>query len=633
MKYLIYTVCLLTAQISVANIDAHLRSLNSEDYSRQMEARTAIKAELAANTSPGAPDAAYQNILDEIYEAIEAASTDSAKIYLIDMLGVFGDENSAAKLAALLSDSDPVIRDRARKALSALPGADAPKILLDGLQSGPGAMRINFMQALVYIDHKTAWEFIVPLLDDINPETQRVAAWALGKLGVAEALEPLWTARGETEGSHRLEVETAILQLKPDSRKSKELVRDGASSAVRIHAFNLIADENPGTAVSLLEEMLADRNFADRPGIISAAMQHQNNGFQSAPIDGRAQLTADEKIVLVGVISDQRMSQYESLLLGYLQSDETELARAAAYALGWVGGNDSFEALAAYTSEHMNDRVVVEAMGRLNAPAADEYYLSILDDPRSDLSKTKTAIAMVQIRNSPNGIDRLNEFALDGSEPELQDAAFSALETIGNLQSVQNMLSVILEQGPLTRSAQVSLKRLSLNYGAADEQWERAYLPALDAAETAEQKIAIIQILDGAAGNASLSFLADHAFDSELQSAVIRSLQRWPTYDVAQVWVKLSEDSRADDTMRSAAAAALRRTFNSSAMEGNNIVKAEAAADAIALSNQKAIKQSIASGFDPSGIFPGQINRVQQILEDFQNDPDVEELLAPLFAE
>lgn len=631
MKHLFYLLCLLTAQIAAANFQAHLSDLNSSDYTDQQAARNSILAKLAVASAPEAPEGDYGALLADIHASLQSSSsTNFAKAYLIEMLGLFGDATSAEVLYPLLGDSNAVIRERARKSLAALPHTDATSFLMNGLQRGPQETRAQFMQALVDNDHKPAWEPIVKLLASAEPETQKIAAWSLGQLGVAEALEALWSARGEVQASNRIVVETAILQIGPDSKQAEALARSGSSASVRVGAFKHLAKQDAAAAIALLQEVLADADYPARPGFIHAAMSHENTAIQSALVDASEELTGDEKIIMVGAISDQGYTQYEDLLIENLQSDDAALAKASVDALGWIGGDESFEAMAAFTTQNLDDDAVIAAMGRLNAPAADDYYLSILENP-SDLTNALAAIKMVQIRNSPNGVQRLNALALDTSKPELQEAAFDALETIGNQKSIQNLLAVIRRQGPLTRAAQISLKRLSLNYGAPEMQWENAYLPALENAETADQKIAIIQILDGVASEPSLDYLASHAFDPDLQPAVTRSLQRWPKYDVASAWVKLSEDTRADEALRTTAVAALRRSFNSGSMHGEIEDKAEAAADALALSSQKALKQSIASGFDPEGIKSWQIKSVQRALKDFENDPHVGELLSGLF--
>ncbi|NBB80030.1 MAG: hypothetical protein GVY36_11405 [Verrucomicrobia bacterium] len=631
MKNLFYLLCFLTAQIAAANIQAHLSDLDATDYKDQQAARNSILEKLAAASAPEAPKGDYGTLLADIHAAVQSSSsTNSAKAYLIEMLGLFGDSTSAQILYPLLGDSNEIIRERARKALAALPDTDAAGFLMNGLLRGPQETRARFMQALVYNGHEPAWESMIKLLASTDRETQKVAAWSLGQLGVAEAVEPLWSARDQVYASNLVMVETAILQIGPDTKKSEALARSGTSASVRVNAFKHLANQDPVAAIALLEAVLADADDPARPGFIHAAISHENTRIQSALVDASERLTSDEKIIMVGAISDQGLTEYEGLLVEYLQSDDATLARSSVDALGWIGGDQSFEAMAAYTTANLGDEVAIRAMGRLNAPAADDYYLSILENP-SDLTNALAAIEMVQIRNSPNGVERLNALALDSSKPELQEAAFGGLETIGNEQSIKNLLTVIFRQGPLTRTAQRSLKRLSLNYGAPEMQWERAYLPALESAETADQKIAIIQILDGVASKPSLDYLANHAFDPELQSAIMRSLRRWPKYDVASVWVKLSADARADEALMSTAAAALRRSFNSDSMDGEIDEKAQAAAEALALSSHKRLKESIASGFHPDTIKRWKINRVQRTLQDFKDDPDVGELLAPLF--
>ena len=225
-----------------------------------------------------------------------------------------------------------------------------------GLLRGSAETRSDFIQALVYIDHKPAWEPIAQQLGSSDLNVQAASAWALGQLGVKEALQPLWGARSTVDPSNRMITETALLQLGPALEQTVVLARDGTTDSVQIGAFNHLAQIDPATAIFFLEEVLENKALSARPGIFAAAMSSGQPSLKAALIRMSERLTDEEKVILVGAIADQQSSGYEDLLLKYLKSENPALSHAAVDALGWVGSDKSFEAMVAYAQKNLENQ-------------------------------------------------------------------------------------------------------------------------------------------------------------------------------------------------------------------------------------------------------------------------------------
>jgi HEAT repeat protein len=629
MKYLTFTLSLFVAQLGAADFQSNVAALNSSNYGDRVDARNELMDALATASFAESSAAEYQSMLSSLYDAISVEKSGANKAYIIQMLGLFGDEETASKIYPLLGDKDEVIRDRTRKALSALPSSSAPDYLLKGLLRGPAEDRSKYIQGLAYLNHTAAWEPISKLLlKSPDPSTQECAAWALGKLKASEALGSLWAARKTAEGSYLLAIDTALLQIGPGSAGAEELVRKATVSSIRIGAFTYLISEDRLKAHSLLDQVLTKKDSPDRSGMIKAASESKE--LQQAVIDAVDQLTNDDKVILTYTLSDQRTSQHEALLIEFLKTGDTELQAAAADALGWIGSDESFKAMADYVAKNLDDDQIMDAMARLNAPEADSYFLSQLDQT-GDTASVISAMKMVETRNSPGGTEKLNQIARSSSNSELREAAFSSLETIGNLESLRVFLTIIIEQQPLTRSAQKSLKRLSVSFGAPELQWTEAYRDALMSTSLDEQKASVFVVLDGVPCQDALDLLMQYAFAPEIKPSAIKTLQRWPTYSVANAWLEFTENDQATELDMQIAVKALERTFKSSSMQGDAREKAKAAAEVFGKSDSPEIKRAVASGFAPDMFKPWKLNAVRDQIKAYKDDPDVKDLLAALF--
>ena len=65
----------------------------------------------------------------------------------------------------------------------------------------------------------------------------------------------------------------------------------------------------------------------------------------------------------------------------------------------------------------------------------------------------------------------MNTIAKSNQDAKLRKAAFKAMESIGNHDSIQVLVDLILTRDALLRSAQRSLKRMCLKFSAPEFFW------------------------------------------------------------------------------------------------------------------------------------------------------------------
>jgi hypothetical protein len=628
MKYIIFILCLFGAQLHAAEIGKLLSNLNSSDYGAQTQARDSLLVAFAEASAPGADGAQLAAMLGELYPQLNDSTPLPSRLYLIHLIELFGAVETTQAIYPLLGDPEPAVRDSARRALAAHSDEQSNVFLMNGLKRAPLEQRASFIQALVYSQYKPAAAEMLQYLKSDNTELQAITAWGLGMLGVVETRSDLFAARSTVAPENVELVEAALLQLGVNAAAAELLVQSGRRASIRVGAFQQLIALDPAMAEGILKTALADTDFPARAGLISVSMRSAAENLRMLLIDTFGKLSVADQMLIVAAISDRRLSQYEPMLIDLLASEDFDLKMAAVDALGWVGGDASFKGMYALVLENPEDDLIVDALSRLNAPVADESLLAAAKN-LGDRSAALAALQIVALRNSPGGTDLINLIARDAKDAALAQAAFKAMERIGDLGSVKVLVDIIMREDNLKSAAQRSLKRLSLSFGVPDLQWETVYEPALAQASSASQKEGLILILDAIPCAPSLAYLYEAVYDPELRPSVLRTLQRWSRYEVALLWVKFAMEDGAPAKDVATAVKALERLFSSESMAGSFEDKIDSAAAAVSLASGAELKMAILSGFQKN-VAPWHRGRLIKAFKPLGDDPDVGDVIRDL---
>jgi HEAT repeat protein len=627
MKIFLLLCCFAALHLQAADLAPALADLNSDNYKARTQARNDILEQFSAATDATASSEPLESMLSTIYPLLDGDLPLESRLYLIHMVELFGNESAAEKLYLLLGNSSPEVRGSARRALAALKADSANSFLLTGLQRAPDEQRAAYIQALAYSRYAPAAEAIAQLLQSPNSDLQAAAARGLGLLGQEASRAALYAARGTVAPENTVIVESALLKIGVNVPVAEELIRSGASSAIRVNAFEALMGLDASAAASLLKTAIAEPEFPARAGMFALAARSSNSSIKDVLLGSLASLSVADQMLAVAAIADSRARQYEPALLDLLPTDSKPLQMAVIDALGWMGGDASFAALYDLAIENPDDDLIVDALARLNAPAADERVVAAVKNA-ADSESAIAALQIMALRNSPGGTALVNSIARSSSDEALVQAAYLAIEKIGNVDSIQLLLDAVIAGGANQRAAQRSLKRFSLNFGLPEMQWTSVYEPALENA-TASQKVSVILILDGVACESSLNYLKANLSDPELSPAIIRTLQRWTSYDVASVWLSIASADGASEKDISTAAKGLQRTFSSKSMDGNFRAKAEAAVAIIEQTSNPEIKKAVLAPFQ-EGIPRWDTGNFKRAFEPLTSDPDIGAAIAEI---
>ena len=261
--------------------------------------------------------------------------------------------------------------------------------------------------------------------------------------------------------------------------------------------------------------------------------------------------SVSDQLVIITEIGEQGFVAYEEQLLALLPQSEGIFRASLIHALGNVGGDASFEPLYQAFSANTKDDNAANALARVKAPSADQKALATVESG-ADLDARIASIKVLELRNTSGATTLLNGIISGTADATLKEAAFKSLESIGDDGSIQSLLKLIIGGDAQSKPAQRSLKRLSLNFGAAEYQWNELYLPALNVAANDSARQALIQILDGVACEPVVIYLREILLDrdSTLRPAAMTVLQRWPLREglyAGDLWLAIGSDESATE--------------------------------------------------------------------------------------
>lgn len=222
-----------------------------------------------------------------------------------------GDQQAVAQLAELLASREAGIAERVYTILVEL-GEDAVPTLLERVRADDRQQREYVIAALGTLKAAEAVASISAVLAEPTLERRYVAAWALGEIGGAAAIDPLLGALADENGEVRRYATRALIKLNKLAVMPLIAYLDkasGESAAGAIRALGDIADQRA------LEVLLA-----------------QARGEQRG-----------EVFLALGKLRDPRA---ESALIAGLQDADGQIRMNAAMALGPLGGPAAAEALA-----------------------------------------------------------------------------------------------------------------------------------------------------------------------------------------------------------------------------------------------------------------------------------------------
>jgi HEAT repeat protein len=215
-----------------------MNAVKAYDWGRNGAPLLAINAEIRKVLRHPAQMARLEEALLAV---LQSGAPEAVKRAVSQRLSLVAGDRSVPVLAGMLADART--SDMARYALERIPSNAVAAGLRDAMTKSQGTSRIGIIHSIGYRRDSRAVPALGKLLNDSDAPTAQAAAWALGRIGGAEAISLLKSRKDLANGRVRTEVLDAYLvcarRLVSEGKKAdavtiyRELNAEGMPAPVR----------------------------------------------------------------------------------------------------------------------------------------------------------------------------------------------------------------------------------------------------------------------------------------------------------------------------------------------------------------------------------------------------------------
>lgn len=468
---LLLSVCGLNAQIPESSLASIFERLNGDDFDARYAARIELQDFVTAASAPDAEPSNRAAVESQLLSRLESEPLLTTKLWIVRQLAHLGGPDTVAALTDLLANEDPHITDAARATLLDMP--------------------------------------------------EEVASEAVS------------TSKIETNSP----LKETLLPAKVSKSKLVAISTEDSNPSVRTDAFARLVDSYPRKAKSVLVKSLQDEADVSQVDFLATAAASPNKSLRAFVIDFLPEATDFQKAaILANIDSDYPKKKTETVISETDANSNDFLETQLFAALGKVGSIASLDRLLAG----------IGSRSKTTSEAASDALASI-KDPRIDLKlqeltetgsveEKELAIQAMAIRAIPGTSERITELAVDKQlEKDIREAAIKALETVGTVESLKALISIIVDPSdkPLRRDAQRTLKRMSLRLADPQAAWA-AFSDGFQTVDTGdEQYLALILVLDAAPTKEAIGFLTNEfkPGDAKTRSTIMKVLPNWRNWE------------------------------------------------------------------------------------------------------
>jgi HEAT repeat protein len=536
---------------TIADLIPKLAAEKVEDrYGPQME----LQAIALKSARPGGESERSQFVKLIAAKAADQNVPQPSRVWFVRQLEYIGAAESVPTLTKLLSDSDPEVKECARRALEKNAAPAASESLRAALKKHPTdpPWEIGLINSLGERHDTSAVDLIKPYLTGSGMAA--TAASALAKIGSDAALEALWSAYDGgaigiddaliAAGNHML-----TLGRKPQAgalferlyftgttnSASKDKKDRAASVQVRCAALVGIAAANPSRAGRLLKEALSDKDTRLQLAAVTAAVTAYGNSATSAlvPLLAKAPVAAKTYIM-------RALDASAELRVIPLATDADETVRITALeTLGRIGGEGSVPALlkAAVNGSAATQKAAIAALAKISGPGAEIAIQKIASE--GDAKSRVVAIRALPDRNDKTAVPMLIKSASQ-SDPAVSTAAYAALGRLAGDEEIEALGRLVLSGK--SSGADDALQAVASR--AHDKSKAAAAIARLIESEKSEPQglVALFKVLPSLGGDAALSTAstAAESADMQVKDAAIRALANWPDFAATKPLLKIA---------------------------------------------------------------------------------------------
>ncbi|MFP4055258.1 MAG: HEAT repeat domain-containing protein [Candidatus Brocadiia bacterium] len=507
---------------------------------------------VAMATDPEQREAAEQRLI----QALGAAKTRDAKIFLCRQLYNIGSARCVPRLEGLLAD--PELSHMARYVLGRIQAPEAAAALHRALSKTSGKLQVGIINTLGDRAYGEARADIARLLGSSDPQVAEAAAVALGKLGGAPAAEALQEARGKAPERVQAAIDDALMacaeQFLADGEKARaaaiyqRFYRAEAPRHFRTGALAGLVAARGAEAAPLLVDAIRGQDPQMRASAI--ALVRRIEGQEATRTFARLlpSLEPQAQALLVRALGRRGDPAAREAVVAATKSEHEPVRVAALEALGGLGGSDSVDLLldVAATGGGSEQGAARASLTRLEGKGLDA---ALVQGAKSGEAAVRVeAIRALAGRGAEQSLDELFALAKD-QDASVRRAAIEALGRLVGQARLSDLVSLVVapkdegDRSALEQAVAAAFRRIP-----EPRQRTAPLLAALDRAGDAARPT-LLRLLGRAASPEALEALraAARSPKPQIRDAAIRSLAAWPDASAADDLLDLARTA-ADET-------------------------------------------------------------------------------------
>jgi HEAT repeat protein len=482
--------------------------------------------------------------------------SDPARIWILTQLRTIGDAECVDAVAACLDDDNEHVVDAARRALANNPASTATEALAHRLQQTKDtAFKVGLLNALGYRSDAAALGTVAGQLSDGNQTVATAAAKALGKIGTQPAAQALGKALDKAQGELRIQAADAYLlcadKLLKDGKLSealpiyRKLNEHAEPRSIRLAALRGMIAASGDEAGRLILDLLA----ADDPDVRTVAagsIQDLGSGALKKLADGLADLPDAGKVYVLSALAAAGDKSVLPQVLEAFQSENEQVCKAAVLGLGRVGDASVVPMLVRLSlSDHPASAEARSSLQRVYGQGVEQKIIEAMK-ASTDPSRRRSMIEVIERRRMVSATSVLIDEAQRQQNADVRSSAMSALRVIAAPDQIPAMIPALLNAEPGRERDEAEKTVMIVAQRIKDAEQRDDAVLAVYARSSADTKKPLLGLLGRIGGSGALQVIeqALKSSDAETKDAAVRAISNWPTADVADRLLQISQEAQ-----------------------------------------------------------------------------------------
>jgi len=529
----------------LATIDALIPGMAAENPPDRREPQAELERLCTRAARPGA-EVERRAISLALTERLGPSVPTEARVWMIRQLERIGADECVSRLALLLIDANPRVRESARRALQRNPSQRAGEKLRDELEyAKDSAWRVALINALAARRDTDAADMLVNYANADDPATAAAAIAALGTLGGQRAAQSLTTVWRGADATRREAAAATLIRVADDL-----LNRDQAAQAAGIyHDIYLSSAARSTRRAALRGWALADANEA-LPRLLEIVRGDVDPEYRTIAARLAQMIPGDEvsdalaaelrrsggefQILLIDVLAHRASPSARSAIHDALDSSDVAVRIAALQAISGFGRETDLVALAtvAGNTEGRERDAARRALADVPGAGIDDLMIRLCDAEAEPANRGELIRALAA-RRATQALPTIYAAAAD----EEAVVRVASLEALGKLAPGEDLARVV---ALLTAAADEETREAAVdcvvNVAKRVEVDSRRVEPLNAALRNAEtggnslQSVALVRALGRIGGAHALSTIREalQMENAEVVDAAVRALADWP---------------------------------------------------------------------------------------------------------